>query len=80
MDFRALIDAADLPLVCPHCSHEFSQTGRRLRAQPDVTCPACSGTFAVDLSQVDEAAGSAQHGLQDFERRISKTIKLNLKL
>lgn len=70
MKSTKLLDSRiDVP--CPQCGHKIAQTLRRLRDNPEITCPSCGVAFDCDgKAGVDQIVKAYEDGVEKFSRAI----------
>jgi uncharacterized Zn finger protein len=75
-DLSEHIDAVNVPLKCGKCGEDLSRTVSKIRATPTIHCRKCGAVRRVTHGELDAMAKAAQKTLDDFARKISKTMKL----
>jgi hypothetical protein len=66
---------AVLPIPCPKCGHEIKETLAGLEKNPDLTCPSCGTSFAVNADDFKRGLERADKLVSDFKARIPRSLK-----
>lgn len=74
------LNAQRVPVKCPNCSHETTQTLGWLRGHTEMTCGGCSATIALDTAGLEQGVQSALREARKLDAELSKPIKITLKL
>jgi hypothetical protein len=77
LDVNKVIDPQEADVICPQCEHSVLENLGRLRADPNVTCPACHSIISLDLRQFEARLTEAQNKLNELDTSVPKAIKLN---
>ncbi|HRC61609.1 MAG TPA: hypothetical protein PLX85_00110 [Dehalococcoidia bacterium] len=73
------LDAQELTVDCPKCSHQITKTLRSLRTHHEMDCPGCRATITLDTDGLNRGYQEALQSAREIDRKLSIPIKLTLK-
>jgi DNA-directed RNA polymerase subunit RPC12/RpoP len=70
-----ILDNSLVTVRCPKCKHQFREKFGRLKNSPDIPCPACAASIAVDGTQLAGTQQAVSKKLDDLRSVIKRINK-----
>lgn len=72
---KSVLDNELAELACPHCGHKISERLGKLKTNPTLSYPECTGVITVDADPLRRVLEKNAKALADLKRQASRLFK-----